>query len=165
MLKQILKYMFIYLVFLMAMTALVSLGYMNADRGPAIQIRSTSNEHQFSWPSGNQQPSSPDSPDSIQIVLARAAYKLGISTDEMTQAYEEAKACIIPLPAQPEISQDGQAKAPNAISDDMAGYLETTFKIMAGNLGIPAKDISAAWQVSVEELKLNSHTNSADDNR
>ncbi|MCX6006718.1 MAG: hypothetical protein NTZ34_05595 [Chloroflexi bacterium] len=51
MLKQILKYMFIYLAFIVAMTALVSLGYINAHRASATWISSTSDEQQFFWPS------------------------------------------------------------------------------------------------------------------
>ena len=165
MLKQILKYMFIYLAFIVAMTALVSLGYINADRASTTLISSTPNDRQFSWPSNDQQPVLPYSSDSIITVLAKSADKLGVSTDEFTQAYEEAQSDTIPPSPLSGISQDGQAKTPQFPAKDMSGYLSAIFDRMSDYLGIPAADISAAWQATIAEIKLNSSTDSAAENR
>lgn len=140
--------MVVFLTFVGILAGLVSL----QNNGAAMALYNSTTSHQFSLPydDGNQVP---DEYDSIRTVLAGAAYKLGVTADEMNEAYDEAQCSIIPFSAQTEISQDGQARAPEVSSDDMPGYLATVFDIMARNLGIPAKDILAAWQSTIEEFR------------
>ena len=161
MLKQILKYMFIYLAFIVAMTALISLGYIDAHRASTTQISSTSGEQQFSQPSNDQQSILPYTDDSITIVLAKTADRLGVPTDEFTQAFEYAQSDTIPPSPPSGISQDGRAKTPQFISENTSVYLSGIFDKMSDSLGIPAAEISSAWQVTIAEIKLSSSTDRA----
>jgi len=161
MLKQILKYMFIYLAFIVAMTALVSLGYINAHRSSATRVSSTSSEQQLPQPSNDQKSILPYTDNSITFVLAKTADRLGVPADEFTQAYEEAQSDTIPPSPPSGISQDGQAKTPQFLAEDTSGYLSAIFNKMSDSLGIPATKISSAWQATIAEIKLSSRTDSA----
>ena len=161
MLKQILKYMFIYLAFIVAMTALISLGYINAHQASTTRVSSTSSEQQFRQPSNDQQSILPYTDDSITIVLAKTADRLGVPIDEFTQADEDAQSDTIPPSPQSGISQDGPAKTPQFLAEDTSGYLSAIFNKMSDSLGIPATKISSAWQATITEIKLNSITDSA----
>jgi hypothetical protein len=133
--------------------------------GTAMPEFSSTSSHQFSWPSDDGQSALPDNSESVQILLARVAYKLGVTPDEMSQAYAEAQSSVIPFSEQTDISQDWVAEAPKILSDNISVNLATMFKIMAIYLGIPAKDISAAWQTTVEDLRQDDSTGSADEYR
>jgi hypothetical protein len=162
MLKQIFKYIFTFLAFVIVVTIIFSRGNTV---GTAMPEFSSTSSHQFSWPSDDGQPAVPDNSESVQTVLARVANKLGVTPDVMAQAYAEAQSSVIPFSEQTDISQDWVAEAPKIISDNISVNLATMFKIMAIYLGIPVKDISAAWQTTVEELRQADSTSSADDYR
>ena len=162
MLKQIFKYIFTFLAFVIAVTMIFSRD--NAG-GTAMPEFSSTYSHQFSLPPDDGQPALPDNSESVQTVLAGVAYKLGFTPDEMAQAYAEAQSSIIPFSEQTDISQDRVAEAPKIISDNISVNLATMFKIMAIYLGIPEKDIPAAWQTTVEELRQDDSTGNADEYR
>jgi uncharacterized protein (DUF2126 family) len=103
----------------------------------------------------------PYTDDSITIVLAKTADRLGVPIDEFTQAYEDAQSDTIPPSPQSGISQDGPAKTPQFLAEDASGYLSAIFNKMSDSLGIPATKISSAWQATITEIKLNSITDSA----
>ncbi|MCX6006719.1 MAG: hypothetical protein NTZ34_05600 [Chloroflexi bacterium] len=103
----------------------------------------------------------PYTDDSITAMLAKTADKLGISTDEFIQAYEDAQSDTIPPSPPSGISQDGRAKTPQFPAEDMSGYLSVIFDKMSDSLGIPADEISSAWQATIAEIKLSSSTDSA----
>jgi hypothetical protein len=161
MLKQIFKYIFIFLAFITAVTMIYS--GSNAG-GPALPESSPTSSHQFSWPADGGQPTLPDNSESLQIVLAGVANKLGLTQDKMAQAYATAQSNVIPFSGQTDISQDLAARAPKVISDNASVDLATIFKIMAVNLGIPAQDISDAWQSTIEELSQDDNTDSTVNN-
>jgi hypothetical protein len=159
--KSILKYMFIYLAFLTVVTVLVWLGYNHAPQGPAIEIGTTSIPRQFSPPSTGPDYSFSQTQDSTQIVLEKMAPKLGISAYDLTQAFDHAQSETIPPSPSDAISQDGEARAPQVISDNMSDYLSIIFDRISGALGISATQISEAWQETVTELKSSGQYNSS----
>jgi hypothetical protein len=162
MLKQIFKYIFTFLAFVIVVTIIFSRGNTGET---AMQEFSSTSSHQFSWPSDDSQPALPDNSESVQTVLARVAYKLGVTPDEMASAYAEAQSSVIPFSEQTDISQDWVAEAPKILSDNISVNLATMFKIMAIYLGIPEKEISAAWQTTVEEFRQTDSTGCANEYR
>ena len=165
MLKQILKYMFIYLAFIVAMTTLVSLGYINAHRASTTQISSTSGVQQLPQPPNDQKSILPYTDDSITFVLAKTADRLGVPADEFTQAYEKAQSDTIPPSPPSGISQDGPAKTPQFLTEDTSGYLSAIFDQMSDSLGISADEISSAWQAAIAEIKQNISADSPAEHR
>jgi hypothetical protein len=149
MLKQIFKYIFIFLAFVTVITMIFS--GSNAG-GTAFPESSSTSSHQFCRPADGGQTTLPDNSESLQTILAGTASKLGITTDKMAEAYSTAQSNVIPFSGRTDISQDMEARTPKDIPDNASTDLATMFKIMAIHLGIPAQDISDAWQLTVKEL-------------
>ena len=160
--KKILKYIFVFLIFVILVTVIVSAGCSTGTKQAASQSNASgSTSNQQSSGQANQQGRFSRNPDFIKNLLAKVADKLGVSVDAVTQAYQDARGATIP-PSPPSVpSQNGQSATPPGQgsarhpsgSDNRTALRAALFNKMSVSLNIPVDKISAAWQAAMTELR------------
>jgi hypothetical protein len=161
---KIAKYIFVFLAFVALLTVAVSQG-CTAGAGQAAPQSgapgATSNQQPGQSP--DRQGGSSRNPDFMNNVMAKVATKLGVSADAVTQAYQQARATLVP-PAPPSTpSTGGQAVTPPppgqgrsgrpSGSDNRTAFMSAIFDKMSVSLNIPSDQISTAWQSAMTELR------------
>jgi hypothetical protein len=155
--RKILKYMFLFLAFVIIVTIVVSQGCSSANNATAPS--STQSGQQSSQQLGNGQARGPRDPNFMKNVLAKVADKLGISVDSLTQAYQQAQSSVTPPAPPTPNSQGGQNTPPGpgqgrpSGSDNRTARMSALMNQMSATLNIPVDQLTAAWQAAMTELR------------
>jgi len=170
MVRKVLKYMFIFLTFVVLVTVIVSQGCTSASTSPAstpsstVQSQQSSRQgQQPSQQNGGRQPGGQGGQAYMNSVLAKVADKLGVSVDSVTQAYQQAQSQVTP-PTPPSGASGNPPTPPTAGSHNgswgsdnrsasMNSYTSAIIQNMSVTLNIPADKITAAWQAAMTELR------------